>query len=110
MSLPQPAVVIAPNVVPVRRIRRILVAAAAVFAVLFLVGVVPRVRLRHRLRGGADAVQNRPPMVSTVSPRRAREVVEVLLPGSMESILPRGIWARAAGDLNARSVDIGDRV
>src|SRR5437667_8545014 len=110
MSLPQPAVVIAPNVVPVRRIRRILVAAAAVFAVLFLVGVVPRVVLRHRLRVGADAVQNRVPMVSTVSPRRAPEVVEVPLPGSVEAILETGIWARTDGYLNARYVDIGDRV
>src|SRR5213080_1200478 len=110
MILPQPAVVIAPSVVPVRHIRRILVAAAAVFAVLFLVGVVPRVVLRHRLRVGADAVQNRAPMVSTVSPRRAPEVVEVPLPGSMEAILETGIWARTDGYLNARFVDIGDRV
>ncbi len=110
MSLPQPAVVIVPNAVPVRLIRRILVAAAAVFAVLFLVGVVPRLVLRHRLRVGADAVQNRAPMVSTVSPRRAPEVVEVPLPGSMEAILETGIWARTDGYLNARFVDIGDRV
>jgi len=110
MSLSQPAVVIAPSVVPVRRIRGILVAAAAVFAVLFLVGVVPRLVLRHRLRVGADAVQNRAPMVSTVSPRRSPEVVEVALPGSMEAILETGIWARTDGYLNARFVDIGDRV
>jgi len=110
MSLPQPAVVIAPSVVPVRHIRRILVAAAAVFAVLFLVGVVPRLVLRHRLRTSADAVQNRAPMVSTVSPRRAPEVLEVPLPGSMEAILETGIWARTDGYLNARFVDIGDRV
>ena len=109
MSVPQPAVVIA-SVVPVGHIRRILVAAAAVFAVLFLVGVVPRLVLRHRLRVGADAVQNRVPMVSTVSPRRAPEVVEVPLPGSMEAILETGIWARTDGYLNARFVDIGDRV
>src|SRR5438128_3942029 len=110
MSLPQPAVVIAPSVVPVRHIRRILVAATAVFAVLFLVGVVPRLVLRHRLRVGADAVQHRAPMVSTVSPRRAPEVLAVPLPGSMEAILETGIWARTDGYLNARFVDIGDRV
>src|SRR5881628_3311738 len=110
MSLAQPAVVIAPSVAPVRRIRRILFAAAAVFAVLFLVGVVPRLVLRHRLRTSADAVQNRAPMVSTVSPRRAPEVLAVPLPGSMEAILETGIWARTDGYLNARFVDIGDRV
>src|SRR5881397_3478760 len=110
MSVPQPAVVIAPSVVPVRRIRRILVAAAAVLGVLFVVGVVPRLVLRHRLRAGAEAVQSRLPMVSTVSPRRAAEVLEVPLPGSMEAILETGIWARTDGYLEARYVDIGDRV
>jgi len=110
MSIPQPAVVPALDGVPVRRIRRVLVAAAAVFAFLFLVGVVPRLVLRHRLRAGADAVQNRLPMVSTVSPRRAPEVLEVPLPGSMEAILETGIWARTDGYLKARYVDIGDHV
>src|SRR5437867_5176168 len=110
MSVPEPAVVHAPAVVPVGSLRRILVAAAAVFAVLFLVGVVPRLVLRHQLRTRADAVQNRVPMVSTVSPRRAPEVLEIPLPGSMEAILETGIWARTDGYLNARYVDIGDRV
>jgi len=110
MSLPQPTVVPVPDVVSVHRIRRILVAAGAVFAALFVVGVVPRLALRHRLRAGADAVQSRVPMVSTVSPRRAPEVLEIPLPGSMEAILETGIWARTDGYLNARYVDIGDRV
>ena len=110
MSLPQPTVVPVPDVVSVHRIRRILVAAGAVFAALFVVGVVPRLALRHRLRAGADAVQSRVPMVSTVSPRRAPEVLEIPLPGSMEAILETGIWARTDGYLNARYVDIGDHV
>src|SRR5881409_1890881 len=110
MTASEGAVVIAPSVVPVRHIRRILVAAAAVFAVLFLVGVVPRLVLRHRLRAGADAVQNRAPLVTTVNPRRAPEVLDLPLPGSMEAILETGIWARTDGYLQARYVDIGDRV
>ena len=110
MSVAEPAVMAAPDIVPMRRIRRILVAAAAVLGVLFVVGVVPRLVLRHRLRAGAAAVQSRLPMVSTVSPRRAAEVLEVPLPGSMEAILETGIWARTDGYLEARYVDIGDRV
>ena len=110
MSVAEPAVMAAPDIVPMRRIRRILVAAAAVLGVLFVVGVVPRLVLRHRLRAGAEAVQSRLPMVSTVSPRRAAEVLEVPLPGSMEAILETGIWARTDGYLEARYVDIGDRV
>src|SRR5437660_8755911 len=110
MSVAEPPVMPAPDGLPIHRIRRILVAAGAVLAVLFVVGVVPRLIMRRRLRAGAEAVQSRLPMVSTVSPRRAAEVLEVPLPGSMEAILETGIWARTDGYLEARYVDIGDRV
>src|SRR5438876_747842 len=108
-----PMIAPAPAVMPAldtHRLRRILLAAGAVFAVLFLVGVVPRLMLRHRLRTDADAVRTRLPMVSTTNPRRAPEVLEIPLPGSMEAILETGIWARTNGYLKARYVDIGDRV
>ncbi len=108
-----PMIAPAPAVMPAldtHRLRRILLAAGAVFAVLFLVGVVPRLVLRHRLRTDADAVRTRLPMVSTTNPRRAPEVLEIPLPGSMEAILETGIWARTNGYLKARYVDIGDRV
>jgi RND family efflux transporter MFP subunit len=75
-----------------------------------VVGIVPRLVLRHRLRAAADALHDRVPNVSTVSPRRAPEVLEIPLPGSMEAILETGIWARTDGYLNARYVDIGDHV
>jgi RND family efflux transporter MFP subunit len=110
MSAPTPAIMPAPDVSPVRRIRRILLAAGAVFAALFVVGVVPRLVLRHRLRTNADTVRTQLPLVSTTNPRRAPEVLEVPLPGSMEAILETGIWARTDGYLKARYVDIGDRV
>ena len=107
MSAPEPAVMPA---LDTHRLRRILLAAGAVFAALFLAGVVPRLVLRHRLRTDADAVRTRLPMVSTTNPRRAPEVLEIPLPGSIEAILETGIWARTNGYLKARYVDIGDRV
>src|SRR5207245_10819964 len=110
MSVPEAALVPAPPAIPVRRVRRILLAAGAVFAVLFLVGVVPRLMLHYRLRAAATAVQQQPPVVSTASPQRAPEVIEVPLPGSMQAILETGLWARTNGCLKARYVDIGDRV
>ncbi len=110
MSAPAPAVMPAPDVSPVRRVRRILLAAGAVLAALFVVGVVPRLVLRHRLRTNADTVRTQLPLVATTNPRRAPEVLEVPLPGSMEAILETGIWARTDGYLKARYVDIGDRV
>jgi len=92
------------------RLRRILLAAAAVFAVLFVAGVVPRLVLRHRLQTAADAVRTGFPVVSTANPRRAPAVIDLPLPGSMDAILETGIWARTNGYLKARYVDIGDRV
>ncbi len=67
MSTPASAVMPA---LDTHRLRRILLAAGAVFAVLFLGGVVPRLVLRHRLQTDADAVRTRLPMVSTTNPRR----------------------------------------
>jgi len=110
MNAPVRLVMPASNAIPVLRIRRVLLAVGAVLGVLFVAGVVPRLVLRHRLRAAAEAVHDRVPMVSTVSPRRAPEVLEVPLPGSMEAILETGIWARTDGYLEARYVDIGDHV
>src|SRR3989449_4051739 len=107
MSAPEPAVMPA---LDTHRLRLISLAAGAVFAVLFLVGVVPRLVLRHRLRTDADAERTRLPMVATTNPRRSPAVLEIPLPGSMEAILETGIWARTDGYLEARYVDIGDRV
>jgi len=110
MSVPERVVVPAPQTVPDHRVRGALVAVGALFAVLFLVGVVPRLVLRYRLRAAATTVAQQLPMVTTVSPQRAPEVIELPLPGSMQAILETGIWARTNGYLNARYVDIGDRV
>jgi len=107
MSTSRPGAMPAPDT---HRLRRILLSAGAVFAALFVVGILPRLVLRHRLRTDADAVGARLPPVSTANPRRAPEVLEVPLPGSMEAILETGIWARTDGYLTARFVDIGDRV
>ena len=107
MSVHEPAVMPA---LDTHRLRRILLAIGAVFAVLFVVGVLPRLMLRHRLGTDADAVRTRLPTVSTANPRRAPEVLEIPLPGSMDAILETGIWARTDGYLTRRFVDIGDRV
>ena len=107
MNAPEPAVMPA---LDTHRLRRILLAAGAVFAALFVAGVVPRLVLRHQLQTDADTVRTGLPLVSTTNPRRAPEVIEIPLPGSMEAILETGIWARTNGYLKARYVDIGDRV
>ena len=107
MNTPEPAVVPA---LSTRRLRRSVFTAGALFVILFALGVIPRLILRQRLRTDANAVRTRLPLVSTASPQRAPEIIEVPLPGSMEAILETGIWARTDGYLKARYVDIGDRV
>jgi RND family efflux transporter MFP subunit len=93
-----------------RRLLRILVVVGLVLLTLYVVGLVPRLLLQHRLAEEADAARTRLPMVSTAQPVRAPQVVDVPLPGSMEPILTTGIFARTDGYLLARYVDIGDRV
>ena len=107
MSTPQPTVLPALNT---NRLRRIAFAVGAVFVILFAFGVIPRLILRQRLQTDANAVHTRLPLVSTASPYRAPETVEIPLPGSVEAILETGIWARTEGYLKARYVDIGDHV
>jgi RND family efflux transporter MFP subunit len=92
------------------RPRRAAFAVAAVFAVLFTIGLVPRLVLHHRLAAGATAARDQLPIVATASPRRADATFELPLPGTLEAILETGIWARTNGYLRLRSVDIGDRV
>src|SRR5882724_4850178 len=92
------------------RLRRAAIAVASVFAVLFAIGLVPRLVLHHRLAADAAAAHDQLPIVATVSPRRADAAFELPLPGTLEAILETGIWARTNGYLRSRSVDIGDRV
>ena len=73
MNAPEPAVMPA---LDTHRLRRILLAAGAVFAALFVAGVVPRLVLRHQLQTDADTVRTGLPLVSTTNPRRAPEVIE----------------------------------
>jgi len=83
---------------------------AAVFAVLFIAGLAPRIQLARSLRSDSDDARERLPLVDTASPRRAPEMLDLPLPGSTEPLLETEIWARTNGYLKERYVDIGDRV
>jgi RND family efflux transporter MFP subunit len=95
---------------PAGRPQRATLAVALLFAILFAIGLVPRLVLRHQLATGAAAARDQLPIVATASPRRADPTSELSLPGTLEAILETGIWARTNGYLRSRSVDIGDRV
>ena len=94
-----------------RRRRRIVVAGiVVVLALLALAGLVPRLRLWHRLAVHAEAEKTSLPKVTTVRPERAPADVDVPLPGTTQPWLTTGIYARIDGYLKARYVDIGDHV
>lgn len=96
---------------PIRSRRRLLLAAAVgIVVVLYLAGLLPRLALWRRLDQGAQTARGALPAVVTTQPQRAAAVVDVPLPGTTEPILVTGIFARTDGYLQARYVDIGDRV
>jgi RND family efflux transporter MFP subunit len=110
MNLQEPIVIPSPEGGSGHRVLGVLLAAGVVFAGLYAVGVVPRLVLHRNLQADAAAARQRLPLVSTTSPRRAPEAIEVQLPGSMQAFLETGIYARTDGYLKARYVDIGDHV
>ncbi len=93
-----------------RSLRRILLVAGVVLVALFLVGLVPRLRLWHRLDERATAQRDALPSVGTAHAERAPAVADVPLPGTTEPIFVTSIYARTNGYLTARYVDIGDHV
>jgi RND family efflux transporter MFP subunit len=90
--------------------RRIIAVAAGLLVALYLAGLLPRLSLWHRLDNRAQVARAALPVVTTAHPKRAAEVVDVPLPGTTEPIQVAGIFARTDGYLEARYVDIGDRV
>jgi len=84
----------------------ILGAAAAVYAF----GYLPRARTKEQLDAAAAALRTTPPLVNSTTVKRAPSSTELLLPGNITPITEAYIFARAAGYLKQRYVDIGDHV
>ena len=84
----------------------ILAAAGAVYAF----GYLPRVRTREKLAAAAAVYRMTPPLVNSATVKRAAPSTELLLPGNITPVTEAYIYARAAGYLKQRYVDIGDRV
>jgi RND family efflux transporter MFP subunit len=78
--------------------------------VLFLVGYLPRVHRDQALAEGSREEAGDIPVVSVARARRAPSRADLLLPGNITPLTEASIYARAAGYLKRRYVDIGDRV
>jgi multidrug efflux pump subunit AcrA (membrane-fusion protein) len=84
----------------------ILGAAAAVY----FVGYLPRERTAKQLDAAAAMRRIAPPLVNAAIVKRAAPSARLLLPGNITPLTEAYIYARAAGYLKQRYVDIGDRV
>src|SRR6266849_6271569 len=82
----------------------VLVAAA------LLAGYLPRRTTTRQLDSAAAKLRNTPPIVNAAKVTRASNLTDVSFPGSITPITEAYIYARAAGYLKRRYVDIGDRV
>ena len=84
----------------------ILVAAAAVY----FLGYLPRERTTKQLDAAAAVRRITPPLVNAAIVKRAAPSTQLMLPGNITPITEAYIYARAAGYLKQRYVDIGDHV
>jgi multidrug efflux pump subunit AcrA (membrane-fusion protein) len=75
-----------------------------------LAGYLPRRKREEAANAAASSERNTLPVVTTAKVRRAPVDTTVALPGNLSALLESSIYARAAGYVRKRYVDIGDRV
>jgi multidrug efflux pump subunit AcrA (membrane-fusion protein) len=92
-----------------RLIMAVMVLGVLVAAAL-LAGYLPRRATTQQLDRAAAKRRSTPPIVNAAKVTRAPNATEVSFPGSITPITEAYIYARAAGYLKRRYVDIGDRV
>jgi multidrug efflux pump subunit AcrA (membrane-fusion protein) len=86
------------------------VAVLGAAAGVYFLGYLPRERMTKELVAAAASRKNTPPLVNAATAKRAAQSTQLLLPGNITPITEAYIFARAAGYLKRRYVDIGDRV
>lgn len=81
-----------------------------VFAIIFVVGYLPRVRNNRTTRAEAQRERDEAPVVDVAIARRSSSQSDLELPGTTTALVEAPIYARASGYISKRYVDIGDRV
>jgi RND family efflux transporter MFP subunit len=92
------------------RLTRNVLIGLALLATLLLIGVVPRLRQNAELVAASTAPDAGLVPVSVVPPRRADGPIDLVLPSNIQAIEETAIYARTAGYVRERYVDIGQRV
>src|SRR6202047_1042924 len=88
----------------------VVVLLGVLIAAALLAGYLPRRSTTEQLDSAAAKRRSTPPIVNAAMVTRAPNLSEVSFPGSITPITEAYIYARAAGYLKRRYVDIGDRV
>jgi multidrug efflux pump subunit AcrA (membrane-fusion protein) len=94
---------------PLRKLLSLII-ILGVAAAVYLFSYLPRERTTKQLADAAAARRTTPPLVNASTVKRAPPTTELLLPGNVTPITEAYIFARAAGYLKQRYVDIGDSV
>jgi RND family efflux transporter MFP subunit len=79
-------------------------------AAVYFLGYLPRDRTTKQLDAAAAVRRVTPPLVNAAIVKRAAPSTQLMLPGNITPITEAYIYARAAGYLKQRYVDIGDHV
>ena len=85
-----------------------LILLGVIFAVVAIVGIVPRVRARAQLKEQADALAA--PVVLAIRPQVGKPSADIVLPGNMYAYTDSPIYARTDGYLEKWYFDIGAHV
>lgn len=81
-----------------------------VFAIVFLVGFVPRHSRDKEIDKKANEQKNSVPIVQVLQIKHTQDTGGLVIPGTTTPLIEAYVYARANGYLTQRLVDIGDRV
>src|SRR6266851_3894100 len=95
---------------PSRTLLSLVAILGAAAAAVYFLGYLPRERTTKQIEAAAATRRVTPPLVNAAAVKRAAPSTQLLLPGNVTPITEAYIYARAAGYLKRRYVDIGDRV
>lgn len=93
-----------------RSVLRLGLLMAVVFALILIVGYIPRLRNREAIASASKRQQSELPVVAVTAAVRAKSSTQLSLPGSSAALMEAPIFARASGYVSKRLADIGDHV
>jgi multidrug efflux pump subunit AcrA (membrane-fusion protein) len=93
-----------------RRVRLIAIVFAIVLVALFLVGILPRLKLQRQLASQAKTATAALPIVAVSRAVTPTTPNTLLLPGTMEALHEAAVYARASGYVRRWYADLGSPV